>query len=335
MENDLITIIVPVYKVEKYLAKCIENIINQSYANLEIILIDDGSPDNCGEMCDNYAREDKRIKVIHKENGGLSDARNRAIDITTGKYILLVDSDDYLEKNAVEYLSNVANKYNADIVIGQSNLVYEGKEGKKVKVYSDFTREDSQEEIYNAEQALEMMLYNSKFTNNALNKLYRTTLFEDIRYPVGKLYEDLATTYKLISKSEKIVLGKKITYNYLTDRNDSIMNKKFDLRRMQGLEFTEEILDFVKKYYPNIEKSAISRLYMECIFILLKIPFGKKYKEQNRKLRQYLRKYRITVTTNKKMPKKQKMLCIVTIFGRIPLRIIWSLKEGIKKKKGK
>ena len=174
------------------------------------------------------------------------------------------------------------------------------------------------------------MLYNSEFTNKALNKLCKKSLFYNIRFPVGKLYEDLATIYKVIAISEKVVLGTKITYNYF-DRDSSIMNAKFNLKRMEGLEFAEEIVKFVKEKFPNIEKSAISRLYMECIFILLKIPLGKEYKKQNKKLRYYLRKYRVTILINKKMPKKQKLLCIVVMFGRTPLRVVWNLKEKAKK----
>lgn len=328
MKEDLITIIVPVYKVEKYLNKCIESIIKQTYRNIEIILVDDGSPDNCGKICDEYALKDNRIIVIHKENGGLSDARNKGMDIAKGEYLFFVDSDDYIEDYTIEYLYSLARQYEADVIVGQENRVYEVKEGE----YKKFTtlKEGKEINIYNNEQALETMLYNSEFTNKALNKLCRKELFDNIRFPVGKLYEDLATIYKVIAIAEKVVLGAKITYNYF-DRDSSIMNSKFDLKRMQGLEFAEEILEFVKVKFPSIEKSAISRLYMECIFILLKIPYKKEFKNQNRKIKDYLRKYRWIIITNKKMPKKQKLLCITAIFGRLPLRMVWNLKENAKK----
>ncbi len=323
-KENLITIIIPVYKVEKYINKCIDSIINQTYRNIEIILVDDGSPDNCGKICDDYAKNDERIKVIHKKNGGLSDARNIGLKNSNGKYVLFVDSDDYIETFAVEYLYNLNRKYEADIAIGCTNLIYENIENNNINNKNDTIKE------YNTQEALEAMLYNTEFTNNAWNKLYKRDLFENIEYPIGALYEDLAITYKLIGKSTKVVLGSKKTYNYLIDRKDSIMNNEFNEKRIQGLIYTEEILEFIMKEYPQIEKAAIARLYMECIFILLKLPYNRKYSEYNKKVKYYIRKYRKIVITDSKMPKKQKMLCISVIFSRFILRTVWNIKEILK-----
>ena len=165
--EDLITVIVPVYKVEKYIRRCIESIINQTYRNLEIILVDDGSPDDCGKICDEYAKKDNRIKVIHKENGGLSDARNKALDLANGKYVIFVDSDDYIEKNAIGYLYKLIQKYNTDIAIGLVNSIYDGEKNSILK------NKESNIKVYNKEQALETMLYNTEFTNMACNKHYK------------------------------------------------------------------------------------------------------------------------------------------------------------------
>ena len=327
LEKELITIIVPIYKVEKYIEKCVNSVINQTYKNLEIILVDDGSPDKCGEICEKYAQEDKRIKVIHQKNGGLSAARNSGLDIATGSYILLVDSDDYIENYTVESLYNLSQKYQSEITIGSTNLVYEDQQ---IEDKSNII--DEKIKTYNKEQALEAMLYNTEFTNNAWNKLYKAELFKDIRYPFGKLYEDLATTYKLIAKSNKVVLTSKITYNYLMDRSGSIMNKQFKKERMDALTFTEEILAYIRKNHPNIEKSAIARLYMECIFILLKIPKTREYSVENKKIKQYIRRYRMTVLTDAKMPIKQKMLCFATLGGRNLVKLAWQVKEKIKRK---
>lgn len=328
MKNEKISIIIPVYNVEKYIDKCVQSAINQTYKNIEIVLIDDGSPDNCGKLCDEYAKKDDRIKVIHKKNGGLSDARNVGIKNATGKYVIFLDSDDYLEVYSVEYLYRLIEENDADISVGQIRPVYENQKTKIVNK----TIEDQNVKVYDKEQALEAMLYNTKFTNSALGKLYRKDFFETIQYPIGKLYEDLATTYKLIDKSQKVVLGSNVVYNYLVNRDNSIMNNRYNSKRMQALEYVEEILCFVQKNYPKIEKSAIARLYMECIFILLKLPNNKKYKNDNIRVKKYLRKYRIQVIADKKMPLKQKMLCIAAIFGRGSLRIAWNAKEEYKRR---
>ena len=327
MPNDLITIIIPIYNVEKYLEKCINSVLEQTYRNIEVILVDDGSPDNCGKICDEYKKKDSRIIVIHKKNGGLSDARNKGIDIANGKYVYFLDSDDYIERDTIQYLYNNVCKYNAQIAIAGIRDIFENQ--SKNKKYSDRSKEEIVK-ILNSKEALETMLYNTEFSNMACNKLYEKKLFSKIRYPKGKLYEDLGTTYKVLNLADKIVLSSKMTYNYLADRKSSIMNQKYSKNRMQSLIFMEEIVDFVRKKYPDIELAAISRMYMECIFILLKLPF-KNYKEDNKKVKNFIKKYRWVVIKNKKLPIKQKLLCIITIGGRIPLRIVWILKEFIKR----
>ena len=174
-KEDLISIVIPVYKVEKYLEKCIESIINQTYKNLEIIIVDDGSPDNCPQMCDEFAKSDKRIKVIHKENGGLSDARNAGIDIATGKYITFVDSDDYITNDYVEYMYNLIKKYNTKIATCETQVVH---------IESD---EENQEqfieniEVLTARDLFYKILFAQKSDVSAYSKLYETALFRDIR----------------------------------------------------------------------------------------------------------------------------------------------------------
>lgn len=324
--EDKISIIIPVYKVEKYIKKCIDSVINQTYVNLEIILVDDGSPDNCGKICDEYAKKDNRVKVIHKENGGLSDARNYGLDIVEGQFIFFLDSDDFIEKYTIEYLYKLCKKNNAEISVGQTRFLYENQENNKQEEPKENIR------IYKTEQALEAMLYSQEFTNIACNKLYKTELFNNIRFPVGRLYEDLATTYKLVSNAKITVLGSKYTYDYLCNRNTSIMHKKFQKKRMEGLDFSEEILEYVRKNYPNIINSAISRLYIESISIFIEIPIKKEYKKERKRVKKYLRKYRSIILTDKKTPIKHKMLCILSIFGKVPLKLMWNMKENLKEK---
>ncbi len=237
MKNDLISIIVPIYNVEKYLIRCIESIINQTYKTIEIILVDDGSTDNSSKICDEYKNKDKRIKVIHKKNGGLSSARNVGLDIAKGKYIGFVDSDDYISPNMYEMMYNNLIKTSGDIII--CNFSYFKKEPPS------FTTEFNLKEYTNIEAILELIkLKKRKIEDYAWNKLYKKELFKNIRYPERFLYEDIGTTYKLFNKSKKIVTidcrlyayydnGNSITYNNNTqkifDRIEMIENRYNDL----------------------------------------------------------------------------------------------------------
>ena len=190
--KDKISVVVPIYNVEKYLEKCIKSILNQTYNNLEIILVNDGSTDNCLNICKKFEKIDKRIFVINKENGGLSEARNYGIDKATGKYITFVDSDDYIDEDYLEFLYKNLIINNCDISICNPRIVYEDG-GKSRTLYKYCFPQNI---VLEGEKALEMMLYQKKFDNSAWGKLYKINLFDEIRYPVGKLYEDIATTYK-------------------------------------------------------------------------------------------------------------------------------------------
>ena len=215
MEKDLISIIIPVYKVEKYLEKCIESVLKQTYKNLQIILVDDGSPDSCGKICDEYAKKDVRIEVIHKENGGLSDARNVGISKAKGKYIGFVDSDDYIKNDMYEILYTLIKKYNADVSICNLYDVIDEKEYIRNK--------ENQIQEYNRIDILKEILLDRNIQSYAWNKLYKKELFDEIKYPVGKKYEDIGTTFYVLEKCKKVVVTGRPEYYYLK-RADSLVN---------------------------------------------------------------------------------------------------------------
>lgn len=201
--EELISVIVPIYNVEKYLNKCIESIINQSYSNLEIILVDDGSKDSSGIMCDSYILKDKRIKVIHKENGGLSDARNVGLDKAKGEYIVFIDSDDWIDEKMIEILYNIIKKNNSDISICDYFLAYneEIQTQKEDIEIINLSNIEALKTIYDKDLGVCMIV--------AWNKLYKRNLFkDDIRYPYGKIHEDEFTTYKLLYKAKKNIIYK-------------------------------------------------------------------------------------------------------------------------------
>ena len=330
--NDLISVIIPIYNVEKYLKKCIESVIKQTYTNLEIILVNDGSTDGSGQICNEYKEKDNRIKVIHKENGGISDARNIGLNIATGKFIYFVDSDDYINDDAIEYLYKLLINNDAAIVIGNDKFVYEKTINKSIELQEENKNNKEWEEIktYTPEEAIKSTFYNYGLTSSIWNKLYRAELFVDIRYPSGKICEDLATTYKLFARSNKIIFSNKITYNYLANRATSYMNVKFKKERMDGIYFCKEIINNFENEYPKLKDAAIYRLIIECIFVLMKLPNKREYKEENKEVKYCLKKYRFSVIKDKNITRVSRILLLVSYLGRIPLRIAWKIKEMIK-----
>lgn len=247
-KDEMISVIVPVYKVEKYLKRCVNSIISQTYENLEIILVDDGSPDKCGEMCDKYAQQDSRIKVIHKENGGLSDARNAGLEIYKGNYVVFVDSDDWIDSDMIETLYKVLKDNGADIA-----------ECSYRNLFCDCIKEETEcnAEIVvgDAKFALESMLDWKYFKPNAWNKLYSRKVISNVRYPKGKLHEDEFTTYKYMYNAEKLVYVDVSKYNYDRRRTDSITGEKFREDNLDAcLAFRERMYFLQEKGITNFER---------------------------------------------------------------------------------
>ena len=202
-----VSIIIPVYNVEKYIDRCIKSVINQTYEKLEIILIDDGSPDNCPEICDKWSQTDSRIKVIHKKNGGLSDARNAGLSIATGKYVLFVDSDDWISNNMVENMVQAMENNDVDIVICQYIVAYENGEEKNLKT-------EVGERIFDSKEALRLLLQNTIITNHVWRKLYKRNLIKPNIFPVNRNYEDIYTVADFFISCNKIMYLDDAYYYY-------------------------------------------------------------------------------------------------------------------------
>lgn len=244
----LISIIIPVYKVENYLSKCVDSIINQTYSNLQIILVDDGSPDNCGKICDEYKNKDSRVFVIHKQNGGLSDARNVGIEKATGGLISFVDSDDWLLPNFYQHCYETLIKYNADMVACPLCSFYEGE----IKAHIRYPGDDI---VLDDAMAMESMFHGDGIPWCGQAKLYSRELLGDIRFPKGLLMEDKATTYKLFAKCKRIVFSRVEGYMYLV-RSGSIMHSAFTDRNMKTFEIQKELNSFIRTYYPQVSFTA-------------------------------------------------------------------------------
>lgn len=221
-EDKLVSVIVPVYNVENYLKKCIDSLCQQTYKNLEIILIDDGSPDGCGKICDEYALKDQRIVVIHKKNGGLSSARNAGLDIVKGNYIGFVDSDDWIEETMYEKMISFLQDNHCDIVECAVNLIV----GDKTVNYKK-----SANEVLDGKSALERQLkaQNDNYMPRIAvwSKLFKKDFWENRRFPVGKIHEDYMLTCEALYCSKKIGFIKEGLYNHLLTNSSSIMNSRF------------------------------------------------------------------------------------------------------------
>lgn len=249
--KDLISIIVPIYQVEDYLIECLDSIINQEYTNLEIILVDDGSKDKCPKICDDYKFKDDRIKVVHKTNGGLSDARNAGLDIAKGKYICFVDSDDILNKNFVKILYDNIKNTDADISVCDFLSIKNINDISNNNITNNL-KHYTKEEILNSfykKQSLRLVL--------AWNKLYKREIWNNIRYPKGKVHEDEFVIHHILDNINKLVISDSKLYYYRQRENSitSVYNKK----RLNALEALEDRLDFYKK--QSNEKMYNNTLY--------------------------------------------------------------------------
>lgn len=242
--SKLISVVIPVYNVEQYLEKCVRSVLAQTYKNLEIILVDDGAKDNSGKMCDDLALLDERIKVIHKENGGLSDARNHGMKIATGDYIGFVDSDDYIAEDMFETLYNLIEENNADISIVS---FYEMYKNRLIGV-----RDSGNLEVMTKQEAMKELLIDTKIQSYAWNKLFKKELFNNLEFPTGKNFEDIATTLLLFERSEKIALLEKPKYYYLR-RDDSIVGVRNSKTYTDYLEVIYDKYMYLKDKYPAIE----------------------------------------------------------------------------------
>ncbi|GAB6168244.1 glycosyltransferase family 2 protein [Clostridium carnis] len=263
----MITVIVPVYNVQKYLSKCIDSIINQTYRDLEIILVNDGSTDISGEICDKYKLKDDRIRVIHKKNGGLSEARNAGLDVAKGDYIAFLDSDDWVDKELYDTLYKLSTKYNSDISI--CNFKYCHNEEEKLNnsykeiVYSNI---DAMKQIYD-KNYIQIIV--------AWNKLYKREIFNDLRYPKGKIHEDEFLTPIILYKANKISYIEKELIYYRQTPN-SIMNREFNITRLDYLEALDNRINFFKS-------NNLNYLYKQTVAtkVSILIKFYYKVKESN------------------------------------------------------
>lgn len=317
-QRPLISVIIPVYKVEPYLEHCVRTVREQSYRHLEIILVDDGSPDCCGSMCDAYARQDERIRVIHQANAGLSAARNAGLAVARGELVAFVDSDDYVSSEYISCLYQLRERFGADIAV----CGFFDVRGERITPWRSPVGEPF---AMDAVSAVQNMLYTHDFDASAWGKLFPRSLFDTVRFPVGKLYEEVETTWRLLLMVQRVAVTREPLYAYVK-HEDSIVSGRFSERSLDMLEACQRIYAYAATENPALLPSATRKLVYGCFYLLKTL--GKEdrsHPEVVRSLYAILRKHRFTVLRDPRAPKRDKAAILISLLGQRAFRFGWAL----------
>lgn len=254
--NPLISVIVPVYNVEKYLERCLNSIVNQSYENLEIILVDDGSTDNSGIICDKWAEKDDRVVVIHKKNGGLSDARNWGMKEAHGAFIGFVDSDDWIAKDMYEKLINAIERDGSDIAACGVQMVWEDSEKTEMLTHNRSC-------VLSNQEAQEKLIEESLVLHPVWYKVYKREVIADISFERNRYHEDVFWTYKVLGNTNTLSIIEDVGY-YYWQRKGSIMGSNYSEKRLDGIDALCEWQDYLKIKYPELEGKGVLNIWFSC-----------------------------------------------------------------------
>lgn len=321
-----ISIIVPIFNVEKYLERCINSILNQSFKDFELILIDDGSTDNCPYICDKFSNIDKRIKVFHKKNGGLSDARNYGLSKSTSEYIVFIDSDDWISNIYLETLYNISQKNKCDIV--ECDIIKTNTETNDYEI--DINQLSYNVEIYQPKEALKLLIKDSIFHQYVWNKLYKRNTINDIIFRKGKTNEDEFWTYQIFGNANKIAKVDIPLYYYF-ERDNSIMRKKYNINRLDALDAKVERQEYISKNHPELSDLSQINLFESCIFqgqLSIKYLKNKDLEYAKTKISTIINLYKPSYKKIKNLPVKQK---IWLISGKIDFWKTCKIKNLLRK----
>lgn len=302
-KKELISIIVPVYNVEPYLCRCLDSILNQTYNNIEIILVDDGSTDRSGEICDAYREKDSRINVIHKRNGGSSSARNYGLEMAKGEYIGFVDSDDYIASDMYELLHRYMR---TDVDLVCCGMVHINKNGH-VELHGA-----ANVMILDTEQALKEMLHMRCFGISACSKLFKKEILKGISFPVGRTSEDLPFAYNVVKNCRNVVTIGAYKYYYCY-RENSISRKPFLTRRVDYVLFARDVLKDIVVEYPILRNDAEARYVLNIMLVAASIKESSNrddYEYMRKRLVKVVRRMILRIIVNPEMSYEQKMNCI-------------------------
>ena len=317
--NPLISVILPVFNMQAFLPRCMETLLKQTYTNLEFVLVDDGSGEECARLCDSYSELDERIKVYHKLNGGLSDARNYGLQQAGGEYISFADPDDCADTDYIAYLFQLIQDYRTPMAICMHRVVF--ADGR----VNDYGGEGS--EVLDSKTCLERMLYHERIDTSACMKLYHRSLFEGVNYPKGKQFEDIGTTYQLILRSGKVAVGYASKYSYFM-RGDSITNCAYNPHKLDLLEMTDRMAADVVSVYPDLADAALRRrVYARFSTLnqLLETDLDDLKQEQI----QFIKKYRKELLLRKRTPKRDKAAILFLMFGLKSYSLMWKYYQKL------
>lgn len=284
-KQPLVSVIIPVYNIENLLTACVDSVLGQDYRRLEILLVDDGSTDSSGVLCDQLSGSDPRVRVIHKQNGGLSDARNVGIRNSRGKLVTCIDGDDYVTPR---YVSNLVSCFHAD----QVDIAVTGFE----RVPPGFSRRNqvslvSEPKLLTADQALLDLFYQRTFATSAWGKLYRRELFDGIEYPVGEIHEDLPVTYRLVDRARKVAFTGTKDYFYV-QHGASITAMADYEKRLSAITFANDaVLDMSLRSHRH-KRAAEVRLFMECVYLISQVGSSNELKQLSPVVKEYVRSTR-------------------------------------------
>ncbi|ETI67554.1 glycosyltransferase family 2 protein [Neobacillus vireti] len=334
--NPKISVIVPIYNVEPYLCKCIDSILSQTFTDFELILVNDGSPDNCGAICDDYAKIDTRIKVIHKENGGLGSARNAGIKIAKGQYIGIIDSDDYIDEKMYEILYHNAKTHSSDVVVCdvvkvdvESQAVL--KQGGKTEYSIEhFTNIQALNQLYQPnEDMFDTMGRRGEKWIFAVNKLYKRSLFDALKYPEGVIYDDEFIIHKIYYQSTRVT-SISVELYYYVQRPDSISHSSFSIKKFDRVYALKERVDFFKIIRQNKLHEKAFKVYLE-VFIWSYLAARSQLTGVNKDLKQLKRTLNRSIESLMKNPYsnwKQKVMVGLFIISPSVYVYVTNAKRG-------
>ena len=324
MDNPLISVIVPIYNCERYLGRCIESIVQQDYSHFELILVDDGSTDQSGAVCEHWADRDSRIKVFHKENGGQSSARNLGLDRAVGDFISFVDSDDYVTHDYLSFLLSLfPDSDDCSITACNHYIVRNGRPAPSASEDTD--------RVFSAKEALENTLFHGCVDISPCGKLYKKAVFEDLRFPEGRIFEDTWLFGEIIARTDRLVFGRRGCYYYVI-HDDSTVRKAFSPRNLQYIEAAEKLASDAMKYGQDMRVGGIRRINHARLSVLRYMEHcGKEYLTLKKTLREDILKDAPRYLDDPRTPKRDRIAVALLRRGWFTFYFGWKAYEWIRK----